>query len=69
MQSYRLVILCVFHDIASVVCRQPNRISKTLRRHLKLVTTDRGVRNVIISIERELSISDVEVRQSKVMKK
>lgn len=49
-----------FDDIAAVVCRQPNSISKTLRRHLKLANTDREVRQVLISIEKELSISDVD---------
>ena len=49
-----------FEDIAAVVCRQPNSISKTLRRHLKLANTNREVRNAIMSIERELSISDVD---------
>ncbi len=49
-----------FADIAAVVCRQPNSISKTLRRHLKLANTNLEVRNTIMSIERELSISDVD---------
>lgn len=49
-----------FDDIAAVVCRQPNSISKTLRRHLKLVNTNSEVRHVLMSIEKELSISDVD---------
>lgn len=49
-----------FDDIAAVVCRQPNSISKTLRRYLKLANTDSEVRHVLSSIEKELSISDVD---------
>lgn len=49
-----------FVDISAIVCRQPNSIGKTLSRHLKLAAFSREVSNEIISIERELSISDVD---------
>jgi REP element-mobilizing transposase RayT len=49
-----------YEDIAAVVCREPNSISKTLRRHLKLAVTDREIKRAISSIERRLSLSDVD---------
>lgn len=49
-----------FQDIAAVVCRQPNSISKTMHRYLKLATTNRNVRHVMATIERALSVSDVD---------
>jgi hypothetical protein len=49
-----------YNDIAAVLCREPASISKTLRRHLKLASTDREIQSAMTSIERVLSISDVD---------
>lgn len=48
-----------FIDIATVVCRDPPSISKTLRRHLRRATTGSDVRTAIEAIERKLSVSDI----------
>jgi chromosomal replication initiation ATPase DnaA len=49
-----------YEDIAAVVCRTPNSIGKTLRRYLKLASSDREIRSLFNGIEKKLSISDMD---------
>lgn len=49
-----------YHDIAAVLCRQPASVSSTLRRHLKLAATDREIKSAMASVERLLSMSDID---------
>jgi hypothetical protein len=41
-----------YEDIAAVVCRTPNSIGKTLRRYLKLASSDREIRSLLNGIEK-----------------
>jgi chromosomal replication initiation ATPase DnaA len=41
-----------FQVIAAILCSEPSSISKTLRRHLKLATSDREIKKAITTIEK-----------------
>lgn len=49
-----------FIDIATIVCRDPPSVSKTLRRHLRRAKTGSDVKNAMEAIERKLSVSDID---------
>lgn len=48
-----------FIDIATVICREPPSISKTLRRHLRRAEIGSDVKNAMNAIEKKLSVSDL----------